>query len=86
MEYFGGLQMAQQVKNLPAMQETQETGVQFMNHEDLLEKENGNPFHYSCLGSPMDRRAWWATVHGVEKSQTQLSTWHIFIVVEILLV
>ena len=86
MECFGGLQMAQWVKNLPAVQETQETGVQFMNHEELLEKGNGNPFQYSCLGNPMDRRAWWATVHGVEKSQTQLSMWHIFIVVEILLV
>ena len=27
--------------------------------------ENGNPLQYSCLGSPMDRGAWWATVHGV---------------------
>ena len=26
---------------------------------------NGNPLKYACLGSPMDRRAWWATVHGV---------------------
>ena len=24
-----------------------------------------NPFQYSCLGNPMDRGAWWATVHGV---------------------
>ena len=28
---------------------------------------NGNPLEYSCLGNPMDREAWWATVHGVEK-------------------
>ena len=34
---------------------------------------NGNPLQYSCLGNPMDRRAWWATVHGVTKSQIQLS-------------
>ena len=27
---------------------------------------------YSCLRNPMGRRAWWAIVHGVEKSQTQL--------------
>ena len=26
---------------------------------------NGNPLQYSYLGNPMDRRAWWATVHGV---------------------
>ena len=28
---------------------------------------NDNPFQYSCLGNPMDREAWWATVHGVTK-------------------
>ena len=30
-------------------------------------EENGNPFQYSCLGSPMDRGDWRATVHGVSK-------------------
>ena len=30
--------------------------------------ENGNPHQYSGLGNPMDRGAWWATVHGVTKS------------------
>ena len=34
---------------------------------------NGNPLHYSCLESSMDRRAWWAKIHGVAKSRTQLS-------------
>ena len=34
---------------------------------------NGNPLQYSCLGNPMDRGAWRATVHGVAKSQTRLS-------------
>ena len=34
---------------------------------------NGNPLQYSCLENPMDREAWWATVHGVAKSQTRLS-------------
>ena len=34
---------------------------------------NGNSLQYSCLGNPMDRGAWQATVHGVAKSQTQLS-------------
>ena len=28
---------------------------------------NVNPLQYSCLGNPMDRGAWWAIVHGVEK-------------------
>ena len=31
------------------------------------EEGNGNPFHYSCLGNPMDRGTWWATVHRVAK-------------------
>ena len=35
---------------------------------------NGNPLQYSCLENPMDRGAWQATVHGVAKSQTWLST------------
>ena len=30
---------------------------------------NGNPLQYPCLENPMDREAWWATVHGVTKSQ-----------------
>ena len=34
---------------------------------------NGNPLQYSCLKNSMDRGAWWATVHGVTKSWTQLS-------------
>ena len=33
---------------------------------------NGNPLQYSCLENPMDRGAWWAAVHGVTKSWTQL--------------
>ena len=35
---------------------------------------NGNPLQYSCLKNPVDRGAWQATVHGVTKSQTGLST------------
>ena len=31
---------------------------------------NGNPLQYSCLGNPMDRGAWQATVHRVAKTQT----------------
>ena len=36
-------------------------------------EENGNPLQYSCLENSMDGGAWWATVHGVAKSQTRLS-------------
>ena len=35
---------------------------------------NGNSLQYSCLENPMDRGAWRATVRGVSKSQTQLSS------------
>ena len=59
--------MAQAVKNLPAVQEAT---VQFLGHEDPLEKEMGFPLQYSCLENPMDRGAWQATVHGVAKSRT----------------
>ena len=39
-----------------------------------LGEGNGNPLQCSCLGNPMDRGAWQATVHGAAKSQTRLST------------
>ena len=39
-----------------------------LGQEDPLEKEiAGNPLQYSCLGNPMDKGTWWATVHGVAK-------------------
>ena len=38
------------------------------------EEGNGNPFHYSCLENPMNRGAWWATVHGVAESDTMEAT------------
>ena len=37
------------------------------------EEGNGNPLQYSCLENPMDGGSWWAIVHGVAKSWTQLS-------------
>ena len=37
---------------------------------------NGNPLQYSCLKNSMDRGAWRATVHGLAKNQTQLSSFH----------
>ena len=55
--------MAQWVKNMPAMQETQEMQVQSLGWEDPLEEDN--PLQYSFLENPMDRRAWWAMVHRV---------------------
>ena len=40
---------------------------------------NGNPLQYSCLKNPMEGGAWWATVHGAEKSWTQLSDFTFFL-------
>ena len=36
-------------------------------------EENGNSLQYSCLENSMDKGVWWATIHGVAKSQTRLS-------------
>ena len=52
------------VKNLPAMQETQ---VQSLGWEDLLEKEMATHSSILAWRIPMDRGAWRATVHGVAK-------------------
>ena len=62
--------MAHQVKNLPAIQGTQETQASSLGWDDPLEEENGSLLQYSCLDSSMDRGDWWATFHGVAKSQT----------------
>ena len=55
------------IKNLPAMWET---WVRSLGQEDTLEK--GMETHSSILawGNPMDREAWWATVHGVVSVQS----------------
>ena len=37
-------------------------------------ERNGYPLLYSCLGNSMDRGAWWAAIHGTEKSQMRLIT------------
>ena len=55
-------------KNLLAMHATH---IRSLGQEDPGEG-NGNPSQYSCLGNPMDRGAWQATVHGVGKSWIQL--------------
>ena len=44
---------------------------------------NGNPLQYSCLGHPMDRGAWWATVHGVlESDMTEHAHTHKYIQID----
>ena len=62
--------VAQMVKKLPAMQETQ---LQSLIQEDTPGEENDNQLQYSCWENPMDRGAWWAIVHGVTKSWALLS-------------
>ena len=44
---------------------------------------NGNPLQYSFVENPMDGGAWWATVHGVGKSQTRLSDFTFFVYIYI---
>ena len=64
-------------KDLPAMQET---WVWSLGQEDPWVRKfpgerDGGPLQYSCLSNPMDRGAWWATVHGViESDMTELLT------------
>ena len=45
----------------------------FQLHSASYGEGNGTPLQYSCLENPMDGGAWWATVHGVAKSRTQLN-------------
>ena len=63
--------MAEMVKNLPAVQETQ---VRSLGWGDPLEKEgNGYPLQYSCLKNLMDRAACWTAIYGVTVNLTRLS-------------
>ena len=62
--------VAQMVKNLPAMQEI---WAQSLGWEDPLEEDMETHSNILVWRIPMDRGAWWTRVHGVAKSQTQLS-------------
>ena len=69
----GASLVAQLVKNPPAVQEFAcSTGDLSSVPESQRSpgEGNGNPLQYSCLESPMDRGAWWATVRGVAESDT----------------
>ena len=52
------------------MQEIQETQVRSLGQEDPLEEEMATHSGILAWKNPMERGAWWATVHGVAKTQT----------------
>ena len=56
-------------ENYPAPMST----VGFLGGAVVNGEGNGTPLQYSCLENPMDRGAWWATVHGVARRRTRLS-------------
>ena len=64
---YGASLVDQSVKSLPAVQETQAPSL---GREDPLEKEKATHSSILAWRNPMDRRAWWATVHRVTKSWT----------------
>ena len=71
----GASQMALVVKNLPTdARDTRDVGSNPGSGRSPG-RGNGHPLQYSCLQSPMDRGAWWGTVHGVAKSRIRLSGW-----------
>ena len=60
------------VKNLPINAGDERDSGSVPGSGRSPEEGNGYPLQYSCLGNPMDRGAWWAIVHGVTQSRTQL--------------
>ena len=58
------------VKNPPASTGDAEDPGLILGWGRSLGEGNGNPLQYSCPENPVDRGAWWATVHGVSKSET----------------
>ena len=70
MQFSGGFSSGSAVKNLPAVQETQETRVRSLGREDPLEEALAS-IQCSCLDNPMDRGAWWATVHGWQRDTAE---------------
>ena len=63
------------VKNLPANEGDARDGGLILVLRRSPGVGNGNPLQNSCLENFMDRGAWWASIHGVAKSQMWLSDW-----------
>ena len=61
-------------KNPPANAEDSRNSDSVPGLRRLPRVGNGKPLWYSCMENSMDGGAWWTTVHGVAKSQIQLST------------
>ena len=68
-----GLPHGTVVKNPPAGAEDSRDLDSIPGSERFPGVGTENPLQYSCLENSMDRGTWWATVHGVTESQTQLS-------------
>ena len=69
--------VVKQLERLPRWLRGKESACQCRRHRrcgfdpwvgNTLREGNDNPLQYSCLGNPMDRGAWWATIHGVAES------------------
>ena len=58
---------------LLSMGSQSQTRLKRLSMHACIGEGNGNPLQYSCLENPMKGGAWWAAVHGVAKSPTQLS-------------
>ena len=74
LHYYRGFPGGASVKEHPCQWGDTNIWVQSQSQEDFLEKETGSWLQYFCLENLIDRGAWWATVHGVTKSRTWLST------------
>ena len=68
----GASQVVLVVKNLPASAGDLKDAGSILRLGRSAGGEHSNPLQYSCLENPMDRGAWWDTVHRVAQAQTQL--------------
>ena len=67
------------VKNLPANAGDTEEARLLPGMRRSPGVGNGHPLQYSCLGNPLARGAWWATVHGVAESDTTEATQYAYL-------
>ena len=78
--YIGRVsQVALAVKNPPASAGDTRAADSFPGSGRFPGGRHGSPLQYSCLENPMDRGAWWATVHGVAEDQTRLQWLYVYI-------